>query len=149
MFLILSGFTFFLMLVCAGCTGTKKTIEITDEEKIAFNQKEGDTVKIASDSTEYEIIIIEPGFNFWLKTIARPEGYYSQSFLENRNQLFVINYNQRVVQPMRYGSDLYQLQIDYNSSIDYGYEVNYKLYNYFIYFQRRYNQRLGPFVPRI
>ncbi|MGJ8739147.1 MAG: DUF6146 family protein, partial [Zobellia laminariae] len=30
-----------------------------------------------------------------------------------------------------------------------GYEVNYKLYNYFIYFQRKYNQRLGPFVPRI
>ena len=139
----------FLMLASTACTGTKKTVEITDEEKMAFNQKEGDTITIASDSTEYEIIIIEPGFNFWLRSIARPEGYYSQSFLENRNQIFVINYNQRVLQPQRYGSDLYQLQIDYNSSTDYGYDVNYKLYNYFIYFQRKYNQRLGPFVPRI
>jgi len=148
-FLVLGGFAFFMVLVSGGCTSTKKTVEITDEEKMAFNKKGADTVKIASDSTEYEIIIIEPGFNFWLQSIARPEGYYSQSFLENRNQIFVINYNQRVLQPQRYGADLYQLQIDYNSSTDYGYEVNYKLYNYFIYFQRRYNQRLGPFVPRI
>ena len=116
---------------------------------MAFDQKVGDTVEISSDSTEYEIIIIEPGFNFWLQSIARPEGYYSQSFLENRNQIYVINYNQRVLQPMRYSPSLYEWQIDYNPNIDYGYEVNYKLYNYFIYFQRKYNQRLGPFVPRI
>ncbi len=42
-----------------------------------------------------------------------------------------------------------ELQIDYQQGIDYGYEVNYVLYNYFIYFQLTYNQRLGPFVPRI
>jgi len=124
-------------------------VEITEEEKMAFNRKEADTVEIASDSTEYEVIIIDPGFNFWLQSVARPEGYYSQPFLENRNQIFVINYNQRVLQPQRYKPDLYQLQIDYNVNIDYGYELNYKLYNYFIYFQRKYNQRLGPFVPRI
>lgn len=148
-FTVLTGIILFAMICIGACTGTKKTIEITNDEKMAFNQKEGDTIKIASDSTEYEIIIIEPGFNVWLQTIARPEGYYSQSFLENRNQIFVINYNQRVLQPQRYGTDLYQLQIDYDANIDYGYEVNYKLYNYFIYFQRKYNQRLGPFFPRI
>ncbi|NNE77691.1 MAG: hypothetical protein HKN31_11530 [Pricia sp.] len=147
---ILLGVLMFLFLLSmSSCTGTKKMVEITDEEKMAFNQKEGDTIQISNDSTEYEIIIIEPGFNVWLQSIARPEGYYSQSFLENRNQIFVINYNQRVLQPFRFNPDLYQLQIDYNPQIDYGYEVNYKLYNYFIYFQRKYNQRLGPFVPRI
>lgn len=149
MFLLLGGLTLFVMLAATGCTGTKRAVEITDEEKLVFAQKEGDSVKIANDSTEYEIIIFDPGFNVWLQSIAKPEGYYSQSFLENRNQIFVINYNQRVLQPMRYGSDLYQLRIDYDSNIDYGYEVNYKLYNYFIYFQRKNNQRLGPFVPRI
>lgn len=149
MFLLFGGLIFFIMLAGSSCSGTKKAVDITDEEKMAFAKNGSDTVKIASDSTEYEIIIIEPGFNFWLQSIARPEGYYSQSFLENRNQIFVMNYNQRVMQPLRYGTDLYMLQIDYNPSTDYGYEVNYKLYNYFIYFQRRYNQRLGPFVPRI
>ena len=41
------------------------------------------------------------------------------------------------------------MQIDYQAHIDYGYEVNYKLYNYFIYFQIQYKQRLAGFVPRI
>lgn len=139
------------LVICAAssCTSTKKSIDITDNEKTAFEQQEGDTVKIASDSTEYEIIIIDPGFNTWLLSIAKPEGYYSQSYLENRNQIYVINWNQRAMQPLRYGGNLYEMQIDYSPSIDYGYEVNYKLYNYFVYFQRKYNQRLGPWLPRI
>ncbi len=58
-------------------------------------------------------------------------------------------WNQRNLQPMTYDPNLYELRIDYDTRTDYGYEVNYKLYNYFIYFQRKYNQRLGPFVPRI
>ncbi|SHI90865.1 DUF6146 family protein [Pseudozobellia thermophila] len=147
--LALSVCAVFLLLSIASCSGTKETVRITDEEKQAFSQQVGDTVKIASDSTEYEIIIIEPGFNFWLQSVAKPRGYYSQSFLENRNQIYVINYNQRVLQPQRYDPNLYEFQINYDPNIDYGYEVNYKLYNYFIYFQRKYNQRLGPFVPRI
>ncbi len=138
-----------LAVLIGSCSGSKKAVTISDEEKMTFNQKEGDTVQISSDKTEYEIIIIEPGFNFWLQGIAKPEGYYSQSFLENRNQLYVLEWNQRVLQPLRYDPNLYELQINYESNIDYGYEVNYKLYNYFIYFQRKYNQRLGPFVPRI
>jgi hypothetical protein len=140
---------FFALFATSSCTGTKKAVSISDEEKMAFEEQEGDTVKIASDSTEYEIIIIEPGFNFWLNSIARPEGYYSQNYLENRNQILVMNWNQRALQPLRYNGDLYQMQIDYDPNIDYGYEVNYKLYNYFIFFQRKYNQRLGPWLPRI
>ena len=61
----------------------------------------------------------------------------------------VIQWNQRVLQPLIYDPNLYEMQINWNSGTDYGYEVNYKLYNYFVYFQRKYNQRLGPFTPRI
>lgn len=140
------------MVFIASCGNTKETgaiPDITAAEKEVFKQTEGDTINISSDKTEYEIIIIEPGFNTWLQSIARPEGYYGQSFLENRNQILVINWNQRVLQPQRFDSNLYQLQIDYRAGIDYGYEVNYKLYNYFLYFQRKNGQRLGPFRPRI
>ncbi|WP_238858001.1 DUF6146 family protein [Poritiphilus flavus] len=116
---------------------------------MVFQRTENDTVSISGDETEYEIIIIDPGFNVWLRSIARPEGYYSQSFLEIRNQIYVINWNNRVLQPQQFSPRLYELQINYDPTIDYGYELNYKLYNYFIYFQRKYGQRLGPFVPRI
>ena len=143
------GVAILFVLSLYNCTSAKQAISVSDEEKAAFSQTVGDTITIKDDKTEYEIIIIEPGFDFWLQSIARPEGYYSQSYLENRNRIMVIEWNQRVMQPYRYNSNLYELRIDYDPNIDYGYEVNYKLYNYFIYFQRKYNQRLGPFVPRV
>lgn len=147
----LLNFIFILIfaIILISCGSSKESLSISNAEKKAFEQVEGDTITISSDKTEYEIIIIEPGFYAWLNSIAKPEGYYSQSFLENRNYLMVLEWNQRVLKPMRYNPNLYELQIDYSQNIDYGYEVNYKLYNYFIYFQRKYNQRLGPFIPRI
>mgnify|MGYP001155950533 CR=1 FL=1 len=110
---------------------------------------ENDTVSISSDETDYEIIIIEPGFNAWLAGTARPEGYYSQQWLESRNALLVQSWNLRNLQPQTYDPNLYELRIDYDTRTDYGYEVNYKLYNYFIYFQLKYNQQLTSFIPRI
>ena len=133
----------------ASCNTSKTTPTKKTENEKSANQKLSDTVSIANDDLEYEIIIIEPGFNYWLASQARPEGFYSQQYLENKNYQYVIEWNQRVNQPSRYNSSLYELQIDYQLNIDYGYEVNYKLYNYFIFFQKTYNQRLGPFNPRI
>lgn len=121
----------------------------TSENNKEIAPKENDTVRIANDSIEYEIIIIEPGFNAWLAGNARPEGFYSQTFLENRNYQYVIAYNQRVLQPQVFDPNLYQIQINYQQGIDYGYDVNYKLYNYFIYFQLKYKQQLTGLVPRI
>lgn len=144
----------FVCVLCAfpiffGCLGTKTTPDISDEEKQVFTTEVADTVAISDPESNYEIIIIEPGFNVWLQSVARPEGYYSQTFMENRNRLYVIEWNNRVVNALQYNPQLYELQINYDPLVDYGYEVNYKLYNYFIYFQRKYNQRLGPFAPRI
>lgn len=116
---------------------------------MAFELEEEKPVTISNEEVEYEITIIDPGFDFWLRSIARPEGYYSQNFLESRNSIMVIEWNQRVLLPLQFNPNLYMMQIDYQLGIDYGYEVNYKLYNYFIFFQRKYNQRLGPFLPRI
>lgn len=136
-------------VLLAACTSAKENLTISDQEKEILNSKDQQEVTIADEETEYEIIIIEPGFYAWLNSIARPEGYYSQNFLENRNQIYVMNWNQRVLNPTTFNPNLYELQINYDPNIDYGYEVNYKLYNYFIFFQRKYNQRLGPFFPRI
>ena len=113
-----------------------------------FNSKEvavtaNDTVRIANDSLEYEIIIIEPGFSAFINSIARPRGYHSQSYLENKNQFLTQDYNARVRSPMQFNPNLYVQEINYDPQIDYGYEVNYLLYNYFVFFSREYNQRFS------
>ncbi len=140
----------YILLVCGfiiSCKSTKPMASKTNDT--LANTKVSDTVKIENDSLEYQIIIIEPGFNAWLASTARPEGYYSQNYLENRNIILVNEWNNRAAQPLRYNPNLYEMQIDYRSGIDYGYEVNYKLYNYFIYFQLTYNQKLAGFNIRI
>lgn len=142
-------FVFILGILIIQCSGSKKALEISNEEKKVFNNTELDTVAIQNDSLQFDIIIMEVGFATWLQSMAQPKGYYTQTFMENRNRIYVMNWNQRVLDPYNYNPNLYELQINYYPNIDYGYDVNYKLYNYFIYFQRKYNQRLGPFVPRI
>ena len=137
-----------ILLVCFGIYSCKTTHKVSTTAP-EVNKTTKDTVRIANDELEYEIIIIESGFNFWLESRAKPEGYYSQEFLENRNRLFVTEWNNRVLQPQRYNPNLYEMQINYDTSIDYGYEVNYKLYYYFIYFQIKNKQQLTGFIPRI
>ncbi len=128
------------------CNTSGKAVQNSD--KIA-NITQQDTVRIANDELQYEIIIIEPGFNYWLVSRAQPEGYYSQNFMETRNWQYVTEWNNRVLQPFRFDPNLYEMQINYQPGIDYGYDVNYKLYNYFIYFQITYKQQLAGYIPRI
>lgn len=137
------------LLMVTSCGTQKEAMNVSENEEQIFNSEDKQAVEIADEKTEYEIIIIEPGFYTWLNSIARPSGYYSQSWLENRNQILVQNWNLRVLQPRQFDPNLYLWQIDYDWQVDYGYDVNWKLYNYFIYFQRKYNQRLSAFVPRI
>lgn len=140
----------YIVLVCGlfySCKTNQVKEVTTSEEQV--NLKENDTVRIANEDVEYEIIIIEPGFNTWLISRAKPEGYYEQSFLEARNRLYVAAWNERAQQPLNYRSGLYDSIIYYDPTIDYGYEVNYKLYNYFIYFQLTYKQQLTSYIPRI
>ncbi|MDC8003984.1 DUF6146 family protein [Aureisphaera galaxeae] len=133
---------FAIILICiltfASCDSSKSVVQ-KDSEAVA--EAANDTVRIANDELEYEIIIIDPGFNSWLVT-QYPRGYYGQDFLERKNQQFVIEYNRRVMNFQQFDRNLYQQEINYEFNIDYGYEVNYLLYNYFLYFQQRYNQNL-------
>ncbi|MFG4001833.1 DUF6146 family protein [Flavobacterium aquidurense] len=134
-----------ILLTIAACSTSKNTVAVnpSDKTSIAVN----DTVRIANDSLEYEVIIIDNGFSTWLASTALPRNYYSLSYLENKNYLYVTEWNNRVLQPQRYSPNLYEMTIDYRPNIHYGYEVNYLIYNYMIYFQNTYKQKLAGHVP--
>ncbi len=131
---------FFLILV--GCGGQNRTV--ADGKSAATSN---DTVRIANDELQYEVIIIDPGFNTWLTTRARPRNFYTQSYMETRNRVWVNEWNNRSRIPS--GRNLFDSPINYDSTVDYGYEVNYLLFNYLTYFQLKNNIRLGSFEPRI
>lgn len=132
-------------ILCAGLI-----IWACSTTQIKNRPEKEEPVVIANDSLEYEIIIIDVGFNAFLNSIAQPMGFYSQNYLENRNRHYVLAWNQRVMNPLRFNPNIYQNIIDYDPTIDYGLEVNYKLFNYFLFAQRKYRMQLNvPFRPRI
>ncbi|NCA85823.1 MAG: hypothetical protein EOM83_09645 [Clostridia bacterium] len=93
------------------------------------------------DSTEYEITIIDPGFDSWLITNAKPRWYYSNEYYHNKNIFLVSKWNNRVRETMH--REPFENLIDYSPNIDYGLEVNYQLYWYFRYIENEYNIDLG------
>lgn len=133
----------FIFCILIGCNTTKKTMASIDKPLTTQN----DTIRIANDELQYEVIIIDPGFSTWLVTRAYPRSYHSQSYMENKNQLYVSEWNRRVLEPQRYDPNLYEMTINYEPNINYGYEVNYLIYNYMIYFQNTYKQKLYGYVP--
>lgn len=136
---------YLFIVVLMGCKSNTKPI---NTEKIE-NKTQSDTIRIANDELEYEIMIVDGGFNSWLHTTAKPRGFHNQYYLESRNNRWVSEWNNRAqFTTNNTERDLFLTQIDYQSGINYGYEVNYLLYNYLVYFQLKNNIRLGGFTPR-
>lgn len=135
-----------LILTIVNCRSTDKLpekSEVVTEPEIKTTIDKAKTTK-----DEHDIIVIDLGFQTWLASTAKAKGFYEQVYLENKNMRYVQEWNARVLQPQKYSSNLYEMQIDYSQNIDYGYDVNYTLYNYFIYFQNNYKQNLlGGRIP--
>ena len=123
-------------LFIVGCSSTTKTT--TTKDTIL---PEG-AVRIANDDLEYEIIIIDSGFETYLHSIAKPANFYSQQYYETKNKFYVTEWNIRAQNPLRYNSTIYENVIDYDFNIDYGLDVNYKLYNYFKFVEHKYKEKL-------
>lgn len=64
-------------------------------------------LKLLVKTVAYDIAIIETGFNVWLNTTARPEGFYNQIYLENKNIFYTQASNSRILH--RYNPSLYEL----------------------------------------
>lgn len=88
------------------------------------------------DSTTYELIVLDPGFESYLATHPS-SNFYSQQYYENWNHQYVLEWNQRYRNPMRYGS-FYETEINYIPQEDYGLDLNYRLYYYFQFIKDKY-----------
>ena len=137
-------FLFVTFLMLEACNTKQNTKKFDDKPKL-----ENDTIRISNKEIEYDVLIIDGGFTSWFNSYAKPRSYYSQSYLEARNRIWVLEWNRRVMLPSQYNPSLYETTINYETNIDYGYEVNYMIYNYLVYFQLKNNQKLGGFTPRI
>ena len=95
------------------------------------------SVTLAKDSVEYEIWIIDPRFDQWYIINYSPAKDYSNEYYRSKNMIAVINWND-YYRSGKY-SKIIDSYIDYQSSIDYGIEVNRKLFWYFKFVVETYN----------
>ncbi len=121
-------FPFFVLLVVCSCSLTRKASTSNPRSLII------------TDSTQYGIIIIDPDFDRWYLVNYTPAKEYSNEYYRARNQVGVINWNDY------YARNHFNRVIDeylvYDNSIDYGIDVNRKLYWYFKFVEENYKIRL-------
>jgi hypothetical protein len=94
----------------------------------------------SEDTTKYEIQIIDIHFDQWYLLNFDPSKDHSNDYYRNKNLIAVANWND-YYRTNRY-SQVIDSYIDYWSNIDYGIEVNRKLYWYFKYIKESYKIRL-------
>ena len=94
----------------------------------------------SQDSTEYEIIIIDPNFDQWYLKNYNLAVDRSNDYYHAKNLFAVSNWN------YYYHTGQYpkvvENYLDYRPDIDYGMEVNRKLYWYFKYVTETYGIKL-------
>lgn len=126
-----------LGVIIYGCASKAKEEEFISEEMTSI-----DTVRIAHDSLDYELVFVEQGFDYWMETEALPVEEYEEDFLIWRNLEMIDTYNFRCMDKILY-PEFYEEQIIYEpETIDYGKDYHYLLYNYLLFFQERYRQNL-------
>ncbi|MDX9905480.1 MAG: DUF6146 family protein [Bacteroidales bacterium] len=117
---------FITVITAAACTSVKNT------GSIDLN---------TSDSTVYEITIIDNQFDNWYLMNFSPAEDRSNEYYRSMNNLAVSNWNQY------YNSGRYKRvidsYIDYWPTVDYGIELNRKLYWYFKYIEESSGIRLS------
>lgn len=114
--------TFLTVSVIISSCGVNKQIQSENKLEIA-NSK---------DSTEYELIIFDPNFDTWLLTQPTSINNYSNEYLRSKNFTYVMSWNNRYTK----GDHRFSTYIDYDLTVDYGLELNYRLFMYFKYFEQ-------------
>lgn len=86
---------------------------------------------------EHEIVVLDPGFQNWMISNAKPVGFYSLNYYETRNAYYVSVWNQKARSPRGPITN----EINYDVNERYGLEVNYQLFWYFKYMESIYGRR--------
>jgi len=116
-----------ISIIMWGCTSTQPHVMITDENIILPDE----------DKPEYELEVLDPGFNTWFLTQWSPAKDHSYKYYDTWNDRYVEAWNYKATSS-RY-SRFFNSTINYDITEDYGMEVSRKLFYYFKYVEDELN----------
>ncbi|MBN1822432.1 MAG: hypothetical protein JW833_17050, partial [Prolixibacteraceae bacterium] len=89
---------------------------------------EGENV---ADTTEYELITFDGKFEAWYSMNDSPAMYRSKEYYESWNKRYVTAWNIKNSQ-----DPFFEPIVGYDYTVDYGFELNHRLFYYFQYVER-------------
>ena len=118
---------FLIFLIGWACSTQKKlaemkprTVEVAEQDSVA-----------AKDSVEYNIETFDANFEAWYQMHNNQSTYHSLSYYEHWNKLYVAAWNANAMDPRK--SSFFEPIVGYDPNVDYGLELNHKLFYYFQY----------------
>jgi len=114
------------LVFMAACSTQKAVVKVVKHEE---NKVAQDTA--AQDSVEYELETFDPKFETWYALHNNPSMYHSLSYYENWNRQYVTAWDANAMDPRK--SWFFETIIGYDPTVEYGFELNHKLFYYFQY----------------
>ncbi len=121
----------FNLLICSCSTQPTRDAKTNEQTLTPEKNEEG----------EWDLEVLDSNYTYFLNAVAKPITMYSESFLKNRNQLLVSEWNSY------YYSGTYrniiESSISYDPNENYGKKFDYKLYQVFVFVQWKYGLKLN------
>lgn len=109
------------ILVVAACSTNRNVVEIKNKTIDAATE----------DSLEYQLETFDQKFESWYLFHNSPSQYRSQSYYEGWNRQYVTAWNANATNSRK--SSFFEPIVGYEPTVDYGFELNHKLFSYFQY----------------
>lgn len=94
-----------------------------------------------NDDGEWDIEVLDTQYSYFLNAVAKPMNMYTESYLKNRNQILVNEWN-AIFLSGRY-PNIVESTVDYDYNENYGLKFEYKLYQVFAFVSWKYGLRLN------
>lgn len=116
------------------------TLSCTPQRNIS-NQDNDPLIKAqVNEDGEYDLMVIDTQFDYFLNAIALPINSYSEEFLKSKNRFLVTEWNSLYYSGRN--RNVIESSIEYDPTINYGIKYEYKLYQVFEYVKWKYGLRL-------
>ena len=128
-----------IIIFILSCSTQKKAVKIESDKVEAAEQ----------DSIEYELETFDAKFEIWYQLHDSPAQYRSLQYYESWNRQYVSAWNHNATSSRR--SWFFEPIVGYDPTVDYGFELNHKLFYYFQYVENVLGMQImsgGPNVVR-
>lgn len=109
---------------------TSKKPQAEDQKPSIATQKKTDS------ADEWEITVFDAEYETFVASRAQPRSMFTESSLKSRNTILVTEWNSRFYSGTN--RNFYEVAIDYDPKENYGFEFEYRMYQFFAYCNWKY-----------